>query len=152
MRDTKVGVGRSYGMGSDSGHGHGRRGSESVVPDGSAGPEQLSEMLEYRKLLEKTVASLKRQLLEIENSKNTAALEKQIPAIPPFRRKFTRVETKSDSKEEKSTDAKENLSQEVDELSRRLAVTFCFTHCPRHYNTVFSETEFHTKWNGGVQN
>jgi len=131
MRDTKVGVGRSYGMGSDSGHGHGRRGSESVVPDGSAGPEQLSEMLEYRKLLEKTVASLKRQLLEIENSKNTAALEKQIPAIPPFRRKFTRVETKSDdSKEEKFTDAKENLSKEVNELSRRLAVTFASPTVP----------------------
>jgi len=135
MRDNKVGVGRSYGMGGDAGHG--RRGSESIVADGSAGPTQLSEMLEYRELLEKTVASLKRQLLEIENSKNTAALEKTIPVIPPFRRKFTRVESEpkkkasaEDSKEEKAMDAKENLSKEVDELSRRLAVAFASPTVP----------------------
>jgi len=134
VRDTKVSVGRSYGMGSDS---SGRRGSESHVSDGSAGPTQLSEMLEYRELLEKTVASLKRQLLEIQNSKNTVALEKSIPVIPPFRRKFTKVESQpekkeiaQDNKEDKVEETKRNLSKDVDALSRRLASAFASPTVP----------------------
>jgi len=134
VRDTKVSVGRSYGMSSDS---SGRRGSESHVSDGSAGPTQLTEMLEYRELLEKTVASLKRQLLEIQNSKNTVALEKQIPAIPPFRRKFTKVESQPKkkeiehgNKEEKVEETKRNLSKDVDALSRRLAAALASPTVP----------------------